>query len=74
MTHRVNFTIEDGVWQLLLQVPKGERSKLVNDAIVQAMEKSKRLAAAKRSDAWRKRLPLVSNEKVLSMLREDRKR
>jgi hypothetical protein len=27
MTHRVNFMLEDSVWQALKQVGKGERSK-----------------------------------------------
>ena len=72
--HTVNFTVEDKVWELLQTVPRGKRSKLVNDAILNAIEKEKRAEAVSKLHRWKKRLKPVSDEQVIQMLREDRKR
>ncbi len=70
----VNFTIEESVWELLQGVPKGKRSKLVNDAIREAIEKEERAASIRKLDTWKKRLKPVTDDQILKMLREDRKR
>ncbi len=72
--HNINFTVEEQVWVLLQTIPKGKRSKLVNQAIRDAIEKEQRSAAVSKLQAWKKRLKPVSDEQILKMLHEDRNR
>lgn len=46
MSQRVNFIISDDNWQHLSAVPKGERSRVVNEALAEqrSIEKRKRAA------------------------------
>ncbi len=59
---------------MLQTIPKGKRSKLVNAAIREAIEKEQRAAAVSKLQAWKKKLKPVSDEQILKMLREDRSR
>ncbi len=72
--HNINFTVEEQVWELLQTIPKGKRSKLVNEAIREAIEKEQRAAAVGKLQEWKKKLKPVSDEQILKMLREDRSR
>ncbi|HLQ26241.1 MAG TPA: hypothetical protein VK138_10225 [Acidiferrobacterales bacterium] len=74
MAHRVNFMLEDSVWQALKQVDKGERSKVVNNAIAEWLKKHKRLSAARKMDALRATMPAVSTKDIVTWVREDRER
>ncbi len=74
MAHRVNFMLEDSVWQALKQVGKGERSKVVNNAIAEWLKKHKRLGAARKMDALRATMPAVSAKDLAAWVREDRER
>jgi hypothetical protein len=74
MAHRVNFMLNDSVWQALKQVGKGERSKVVNNAIAEWFKKHNRLAAARKMDALRATMPAVSAKDTAAWIRADRER
>ena len=74
MAHRVNFMLEDSVWQALKQVGMGERSKVVNNAIAEWLKKHNRLTAVRKTDALRTAMPAVSAEDIAAWVREDRER
>lgn len=45
MTHRINVILEDEVWARFQAVPKGERSKLINQAISETLLRQQRAEA-----------------------------
>ncbi len=57
MSQRVNIIISDDNWQHLSAVPKGERSRVVNQALAEQRRMEKRRQAAQRMDALSKTLP-----------------
>jgi hypothetical protein len=59
MSHRVNFIINDDNWQHLSAVPRGERSRWVNQALAEYRRVQNRRAAADRMDAISRSLPAV---------------
>lgn len=74
MSHRVNILLEDQVWQALQSAPKGERSRLVNQALSGWFIRRGRQDAARQMDVLRQKLPVVSDDKIVQWLREDRDR
>lgn len=46
MTHRINVMLDDEVWEQFKEIPKGERSKLINEAV------SETLSRRQRREAW----------------------
>lgn len=46
MAHRINVILDDAVWEQFQEIPKGERSKLINEAI------SETLSRRQRQEAW----------------------
>lgn len=74
MAHRVNILLEDVVWGALGKAPKGERSRIVNAALVQWFEKKRRADAALRMDELRAQLPSVTPKQIVKWVREDRER
>ncbi len=49
MAHRVNFVLDNHVWDALQDIPKGERSKFVNHAVGNDLQACRR---KKRSDGY----------------------
>ncbi len=45
MSHRVNVMLEDDVWEQLREVPQGDRSRLINEAISETLLRRRRTAA-----------------------------
>ena len=74
MPHRVNVMVDDAAWRVLEKLPRGERSRAVNAAIVEWARHRKRRDAAARMDAMRTELPSVSTEELVGWVREDRER
>ena len=72
MAHRVNIMLDDGLWKDLKQVPAGERSRVVNEAIAGWLKARRRAGAAHKMDALRARMPAVSVKEIAAWLREDR--
>ena len=74
MAHRVNVMLDNELWEELKQVPTGERSRVVNDAIAEWLKARRRAGAARKMDALRARMPAVSAREIAAWLREDRMR
>lgn len=73
--HRVNILLDDTAWAALQEVPSGERSKLVNKAILSIAEAKIRTKAANKMDMLRNKIPKsISTTKAAKLIREDRKR
>lgn len=73
MAHRVNVVLDEEAWRELQQVPRGERSRFVSEAVREAMLRRSRREAAARVAAVRGRVtkpPGTAEEWV----REDRAR
>ena len=67
MAHRVNVIFDDAVWQQLEEVPKGERSKLINQAVSETLLRLQREAAWARireRAAGKEKLPGTTEEWV----------
>ncbi len=74
MVHRVNVMFEDHIWQSLSQVPSGERSKAVNEAVSAWLIQQRRTKAAAEMDKLRAKAKPVDSKEIVEMLRRDRKR
>ena len=74
MGHRVNVVIDDDVWTILESVPKGERSRAVNAALLEWATRRRRRSAAAEMDRRRSTLPKVTSDEIVGWLREDRDR
>lgn len=74
MVHRVNIVLDDSAWLALQEVPRGERSKLISNAIKQMAEIQRRQKAALTMDQLGKKMPLVTTKELVFWLRKDRER
>ena len=72
MTQRVNFLIEDDVYDLLQKIPQGERSRTVNIALREWAEARRWREAAARMDILREQLPSAKKGDIVRWIREDR--
>ena len=74
MSHRVNVLLDDTVWAGLSRTPKGERSRVVNQALETWFRQRRRREAARRMDEARADLAPVPTSDIVRWLREDRER
>ena len=74
MAHRVNVMLDNKLWEELKQVPTGERSRVVNDAIAEWLKARRRAGVARKMDALRARMPTVSARRSPLGCVEDRVR
>ena len=74
MSRRINMMIDDDTWELLSQIPSGERSRTLNDALREWLKQRQRQDARTEFDSLRRALPSVSTEDVVRWVREDRGR
>ncbi|MEE4379409.1 MAG: hypothetical protein V2J55_18135 [Candidatus Competibacteraceae bacterium] len=72
MSRRINVMIDDDTWDMLEQVPSGERSRTVNDALRLWVRRRQRRDAVAQMEALRTQLPKVSTAEVVRWVREDR--
>ncbi len=71
MSHRVNFIIDDANWHYLSAVPRGERSRLVNQALAEYHRVQTRRQAAHDMDRLSRELPEVEGSSEI-WVRTDR--
>ena len=74
MRRRINVMIDDEVWQVLAKAPRGERSRIINSALVQWFGRKRRNRASRKLDELRERMPEISTREIVSWLQEDRER
>ena len=73
MSHRINVILDDQVWESLGQLPKGERSRLINNAIARELLRQQRQLAMEEMDRLRK-TPRLTKETAEELVRRDRER
>jgi hypothetical protein len=73
MSHRINVILDDEVWESLGQLPKGERSRLINNAIARELLRQQRQRAMEEMDRLRK-TPRLTKETAEELVRRDRER
>ncbi len=71
MAHRINVVVEDKVWEQLREIPQGERSRLINQAVSETLLRLKREEAFARIEELRKTMKPVSGT-AEQWVREDR--
>lgn len=71
MAHRINVMLDDEVWAQLQKVPKGERSKMINEAVSETLQKRKREEAFAHIEQLRKTMKAVPGS-AEQWIREDR--
>lgn len=72
---KFNFMIRNEVAaELEKLVPQGQRSKLVNDAIVKELTLFRRNLQTDKLLALRNKTPLLSTDEIVATVRNDRKR
>ncbi len=74
MSHRINIMVDEPAWRILEKLPRGERSRAINVAIIEWAKMRKRRDAAARMDALSEDLPAVTMQEVVRWIREDRER
>ena len=74
MTHRINIIVHDDVWGFLRDVPQGQRSRTINDALRAWVRRRRRLDAVADMDRLRNAAgaQAVTAEEVARWVREDR--
>jgi len=72
MSRRINVMVDDDNWDMLEQVPSGERSRTINDALRLWVTRCQRRDAVAQMEALRAQLPKVSTAEVVRWVREDR--
>ena len=73
MSHRINVILDDQVWESLGQLPKGERSRLINNAIARELLRQQRQRAMEEMDRLRK-TPRLTKKTAEELVRRDRER
>lgn len=69
--HRVNVMLNDEVWEQLNEIPKGERSELINEAVAEALQRKLRQEAFGRMrERAKTKMPLPGGTE--DWIREDR--
>ena len=71
MSVRSNIVFEDAVWEALQQTPRGERSRVVNEAVADWLRRQRRLQASERI-AQRRRQAKSTGVSAEQLVREDR--
>ena len=75
MSRRINVILSDDIHrELVSQVTRGERSRVLEEALRQYLGRRKRLAAFRRLEKLREKAPTVSMRAVVAQLRRDRGR
>jgi hypothetical protein len=75
MSRRIDVILSDDVHrELLRQVARGERSRVLEEALRQYLGRRRRSAAVRRLQTLREKAPMVSMRDVVDQLRRDRGR
>ncbi|MFZ4789829.1 MAG: hypothetical protein ACOYMW_02820 [Candidatus Competibacteraceae bacterium] len=71
MSHRIQITLEDNLWEFLQNIPKNARSQILKQAVADELTRQHRRQIANQMDELRKKLkPLPGNSE--QWLREER--
>lgn len=71
MSHRIQITLEDNLWEFLQNIPKNARSQILKQAVTDELTRQHRRQVANQMDELRKKLkPLPGSSE--QWLREER--
>ena len=76
MSHRINIIVNDDIWGFLKQIPQGERSRTINQALREWVRRRRRIDVAAEMDRLRNDVeaePITSDE-IVRWIREERER
>jgi len=71
MSHRINVIFSDTTWEALQDLPKGERSRFIEQAVLRELELLKRRQAVQKMDTLRTCMKPVPGSSE-DWIREDR--
>ena len=74
MSHRINIIVNDDIWGFLKEIPQGERSRTINQALREWARRRRRLDAAAEMDRLRRdtQAQSVTSEEIGRWIREER--
>ena len=74
MSHRINIIVNDDIWGFLKEIPQGERSRTINQALREWARRRRRLDAAAEMDRLRRdtQAQSVTSEEIVRWIREER--
>ena len=74
MTHRINIIVHDDVWSFLRDIPQGQRSRTINNAIRAWVRRRRRADAVEDMDRLRNATGngAVTAAEIMRWIREDR--
>lgn len=74
MTHRINIIVHDDVWRILRDIPQGQRSRTINDALRDWVRRRRRADAVEDMDRLRSSPgnETVTTAEIVRWVREDR--
>ena len=76
MSHRINIIVNDDVWRFLREVPQGERSRTINQALREWARRRRRHDAAADMDRLRSdaKSRSITSADIVRWIREERER
>ena len=76
MSHRINIIVNDDVWGFLKEIPQGERSRTINQALREWACRRRRLDAAAEMDRLRSdaEATLITTAEIVRWIRDERER
>ena len=74
MAHRINIIVHDDVWRFLRDIPKGQRSRTINDALRAWVRRRRRSDAIADMDRLRNAVgaTAVTTEEIVGWIRDGR--
>ena len=76
MSHRINIIVNDDIWGFLKQIPQGERSRAINQALREWVRRRRRFDAAAEMDRLRNDVEAesITSDEIVRWIREERER
>lgn len=76
MSHRINIIVNDDIWGFLKQIPQGERSRTINQALREWVRRWRRFDAAAEMDRLRNDVEAesITTDEIVRWIREERER
>ena len=76
MSHRINIIVNDDIWGFLKQIPHGERSRTINQALREWVRRRRRFDAVAEMDQLRNDAEAgkITSDEIVRWIREERER
>ena len=74
MSHRISITVNDDTWGFLKEIPQGERSRIINQALREWVRRRRRLDAVAEMDRLRSdaKAKSVTSAEIVRWIRAER--